>query len=97
VKGESHETPRYALPPAVSWVTTTVALSDHPPSSICTGENWSVQQIDAVMNSPNWSSTAIALTWMTKGCCHSFPVGVIAELCPVMEDGEDTENCPIPL
>lgn len=49
--------------PAVSWVTTTVALSDHPPSSICTGENWSVQQIDAVMNGPNWSSTAIALTW----------------------------------
>ncbi len=49
--------------PAVSWVTTTVDLSDHPPASICGGENWSVQQINAVMNGPNWPSTAIALTW----------------------------------
>jgi phospholipase C len=49
--------------PAVSWVTTTSALSDHPPSTICAGENWSVQQINAIMNGSDWASTAIVLTW----------------------------------
>src|SRR5205085_4946871 len=49
--------------PAVSWVTTTSALSDHPPSSICPAENWSVQQINAIMNGSDWASTAIVVTW----------------------------------
>lgn len=49
--------------PAVSWLTQPVALSDHPPSSICPGENWTVQQINAIMNGPDWASTAIVLTW----------------------------------
>jgi phospholipase C len=31
--------------------------------SICTGENWTVQMIDAVMRSKYWPSTAIVLTW----------------------------------
>ena len=49
--------------PAISWLTTSFANSDHPPSSICQGENWAVQQINAIMQSPYWSSTAIVLTW----------------------------------
>jgi phospholipase C len=49
--------------PQVSWVTTSLPLSDHPPTSLCAGENWSVQQLNAVMNGPLWSSTAVALTW----------------------------------
>lgn len=49
--------------PAVSWMVTSEQLSDHPPYSICLGENWAVRQIDAVMRSPLWSSTLIVLTW----------------------------------
>lgn len=47
--------------PAVSWLVT--ASSEHPPESACDGENWTVQQINAVMNSPLWNSTAIFVTW----------------------------------
>jgi hypothetical protein len=47
--------------PAVSWLVT--GLSEHPPASACSGENWTVQQINAIMKSPLWSSTAIFVTW----------------------------------
>jgi phospholipase C len=49
--------------PAVSWLTTNVYYSEHPSASVCNGENWTVDQINAVMNSPAWNSTVIFLTW----------------------------------
>ena len=49
--------------PAVSWLTTNVANSEHPPASVCSGENWTVSQINAIMNSSAWNSTVIFLTW----------------------------------
>jgi phospholipase C len=49
--------------PAVSWLVADTANSDHAPSSVCTGENWAVQQINAVMQGSDWSTTAIFLTW----------------------------------
>jgi phospholipase C len=49
--------------PAVSWLTPPVGLSEHPPGSVCEGENWTVRAIDAVMRGPQWRSTAIVLTW----------------------------------
>ena len=47
----------------ITWLTTGMATSDHPPASICQGENWTVQQINAIMHSKFWKSTAIVLTW----------------------------------
>ena len=47
--------------PAVSWLVT--GHSEHPPASACDGENWTVQQINAIMSGPDWSSTAIFITW----------------------------------
>ena len=49
--------------PAFSWVTAPIAKSEHNGDSVCQGENWTVQLIDAVMKSPAWSSTVIVLTW----------------------------------
>jgi phospholipase C len=49
--------------PAVTWVTPLYALSEHPPFSFCYGENWTTQVVDAIMRSPEWSSTAIFITW----------------------------------
>ncbi|MFN2542999.1 MAG: phospholipase C [Actinomycetota bacterium] len=49
--------------PAVSWVTPPVGLSDHPPASICAGENWTVRLLDAIQRSPQWGRTAVILTW----------------------------------
>ncbi len=49
--------------PAVSWLTPAFGLSDHPPTSICAGENWTVGVLNELMRSPYWSSTAVVLTW----------------------------------
>jgi phospholipase C len=48
--------------PAVSWLVTG-AESEHPPYSTCRGENWTVEQINAVMEGPSWFSSAVFLTW----------------------------------
>ena len=48
--------------PSVSWVISG-PTSEHPPYSTCVGENWTVQQINAIMQGPDWDSTAIFLTW----------------------------------
>ena len=48
--------------PSVSWVQP--VNTEHPGNSeACAGENESVQLINAVMNGPDWSSTAIIITW----------------------------------
>jgi phospholipase C len=51
--------------PSLSWVTPPSAETDHPPDSVCVGENWTVRQINAVMQGPasQWNSTVIILAW----------------------------------
>lgn len=50
--------------PSVSWLTPPLPLSDHPPSSICEGENWTVEMLNALMRKPKlWRSTAVIMTW----------------------------------
>jgi phospholipase C len=49
--------------PTVSWIVTPQKDSEHAPASVCTGENWTVQMLNSLMNSPDWSSTAVFLTW----------------------------------
>jgi phospholipase C len=65
--------------PSVSWLVEPQVDSDHPPYSICTGENWTVQQINAVMINPNlWNNTVIILTWDDFGGFYDHvapPVG----------------------
>lgn len=49
--------------PAVSWLVTGIHTNDHPPYSICQGENWLVRQMNALMASSYWSSTVVFITW----------------------------------
>jgi phospholipase C len=49
--------------PAVTWLIPRFDYSDHPPGSICQGENWSVNTINAIMHSKIWPNTVIILTW----------------------------------
>ncbi len=49
--------------PTVSWIVTPGLYSEHPPASVCVGENWTVQMLNALMQGPDWSSTAVFLTW----------------------------------
>ncbi len=48
--------------PDVSWLVTGDA-SEHPPLSTCAGENWTVSQLNALMQGPDWNSTVVFLTW----------------------------------
>src|SRR5215475_13755265 len=49
--------------PAVSWITPTQKVSDHPPALITNGQTYVTGLIDRIMRSPDWSSTAIFLAW----------------------------------
>jgi phospholipase C len=49
--------------PAVSWLTPAQAVSDHPPALISRGQAYVTGVVNAVMRSPDWSSTAIFLAW----------------------------------
>ncbi|HEV2176294.1 MAG TPA: choice-of-anchor D domain-containing protein [Terriglobia bacterium] len=51
--------------PAVSWLVSNDDESDHPPGSACYGENFTVDQLNAIAAGPasQWDSTAIVLTW----------------------------------
>lgn len=49
--------------PTVSWVVTPGQYSEHAPASVCVGENWTVQMLNALMSGPDWASTALFLTW----------------------------------
>ena len=37
--------------------------SDHPPMSMCVGEQWSQKMINAVVTGPDWPSTVIVVVW----------------------------------
>jgi phospholipase C len=49
--------------PAVSWVVPTQKVSEHPPGLVSAGQAYVTTLVNAIMRSPNWSSTAIFLTW----------------------------------
>lgn len=53
--------------PAFSWLTPQYHESAHPPFGICEGQNWFVQNMNALMQGPDWSSTAVYLVFDDYG------------------------------
>ena len=49
--------------PAVSWIAPNGAQSEHPPARVSTGQAYVTGLVNAIMKSPDWSSTAIFLSW----------------------------------
>jgi phospholipase C len=49
--------------PAVSWVIPNDRVSEHPPSKVSAGQAYVTSVVNAIMRSPDWSSTAILLSW----------------------------------
>jgi phospholipase C len=49
--------------PAVSWISSPSDYSEHPPSSVCVGENWTVSLLSALGGGPSWKDSAVFLTW----------------------------------
>ncbi len=51
--------------PAVSWVIPDESYNEHPGAgkSTCAGENWTVHQVNTIMQSEYWRSTLIVIVW----------------------------------
>ena len=49
--------------PSVSWVVPNQRNSEHPPASIRRGQAWVTRIVNAAMRGPEWSSTAIFVSW----------------------------------
>ena len=52
--------------PEVSYLLPPEVYNEHPQSdgrSMCVGENWTIRQVNAVMQGPDWGHTAIFVTW----------------------------------
>ena len=49
--------------PSVSWISPSLAVSEHPPALISAGQTYVTGLINAVMQGPNWKDTAIFLAW----------------------------------
>jgi phospholipase C len=49
--------------PAVSWIDPNGTVSEHPPALVSAGQAYVTGLVNAIMQSPNWNSTAIFLSW----------------------------------
>lgn len=49
--------------PSMSWVIPDYEDSEHPPNSICAGDNETAQFVNAVMQGPAWNSTVVFVTY----------------------------------
>ncbi|MEY2448812.1 MAG: hypothetical protein QOH79_2288 [Acidimicrobiaceae bacterium] len=49
--------------PAVSWVVPSGPVSEHPPGAVSAGQAYVTSLVNAVMNGPDWNSTAIFVSW----------------------------------
>jgi phospholipase C len=51
--------------PEVSWLVPPEGYNEHPGNggSVCAGENWTVEQLNALQHSRYWGSTAVIIVW----------------------------------
>jgi len=49
--------------PSVSWVSPNGNDSEHPPAKVSVGQSYVTKIVNAAMQSPDWKSTAIFITW----------------------------------
>ncbi len=65
--------------PAVSWLVTGSPNNEHPPEGLCVGENWTVQELNALMNGPDWATTAVFIAWDDFGGFYDHVVPPMAD------------------
>jgi phospholipase C len=66
---------------AVTWITPSQGVSEHPPARVTAGQTWVTHLIDTIMRGPDWKSTAIFLSWDDWG-------GFYDHVKPPIVDGE---------
>jgi phospholipase C len=66
--------------PAVSWIDPNGKVSEHPTALVSAGQTYVTGLVDAIMQSPNWDSTAIFLSWDDWGGFYDHVVSPVADL-----------------
>jgi phospholipase C len=65
--------------PAVSWLNTADSTNEHPPNAACAGENWTVNQLNALMQGPDWATTAVFIAWDDFGGFYDHVVPPVVD------------------
>lgn len=60
--------------PSVSWITPSNANSEHPTALVSDGQTWVTSLVNAVMQSPDWDSSAIFVSWDDWGGFYDHAV-----------------------
>jgi phospholipase C len=66
--------------PAVSWIDPNGKVSEHPTALVSAGQTYVTGLVNAIMQSPDWSSTAIFLSWDDWGGFYDHVVPPVADL-----------------
>ena len=61
--GDFYRAARKGTLAAVTWITPSQSVSEHPPALVTAGQTWVTRLINTIMESPDWKSTAIFLAW----------------------------------
>ncbi|HKO27245.1 MAG TPA: alkaline phosphatase family protein [Solirubrobacteraceae bacterium] len=65
--------------PAVSWINPNGAVSEHPPALVSAGQTYVTGLINALMQSPDWDSTAVFLSWDDWGGFYDHVVPPVVD------------------
>ena len=65
--------------PAVSWIDPNGTVSEHPPALVSAGQTYVTGLINALMQSPEWDSTAIFLSWDDWGGFYDHVVPPVVD------------------
>jgi len=61
--GRFFEAAKAGTLPSVSWISPNREDSQHPPAKVSVGQSYDTRIVNAAMESPDWKSTAIFITW----------------------------------
>ena len=65
--------------PAVSWIDPNGTVSEHPPALVSAGQTYVTGLVNAIMQSPDWDSTAIFLAWDDWGGFYDHVVPPVVD------------------
>ncbi len=65
--------------PAVSWINPNGAVSEHPPGLVSAGQTYVTGLVNAIMQGPDWKSTAIFVSWDDWGGFYDHVVPPVVD------------------